>query len=155
MENETFIQKLKHIPVPVLPTLVGAATLSNVYAGLGFSWIRHITMIIATIALICYIVKIAVHPKTFLKEYGTTVPASLYAAFAMLFMILGSYYFDFSAGIGKAIWFVGVILHALHILIFTVRYVILSRSKDTFVPSWFIPVVSLVQIQFPLLDETL
>ena len=88
MNNNSLLKKIQNMPVPVLPTLVGAATLSNVYSNMGFTWVRHLTMWIATIVLIAYIVKIAKYPKTCLNEYSNTVPASLYAGFTMITMIL-------------------------------------------------------------------
>ena len=136
--KKSFFDRLEKMPVPILPTLVGAATLSNVYLTLGYTWIRHITMIAATIVLICYFGKIIKHTGTVKKEYSNTVPASLYAGLTMLTMILGSYYFDFNNTVGKAIWFTGLILHAIHILVFTYRNVIKGVNIDTFVPSWFV-----------------
>lgn len=138
MNNEGWIQKLERMPVPILPTMVGAATLSNVFAGLGFSLIRHITMIAATAVLLFYLLKIVKYRGTFLNEYKNTVPASLYAGLTMLLMILGSYYFTYSPMIGKMMWVVGLVLHALHILVFTFRNILTNRKAETFVPSWFV-----------------
>ena len=138
MNNNTFSQKLKGMPVAILPTMVGAATLSNVYLTLGYTWIRHIIMISATVVLLCYIAKLFKHTETCLNEYSNTVPASLYAGFTMITMILGSYYFDFNQTVGKIMWLTGLILHAIHILIFTYKNVIKGVKMDTFVPSWFV-----------------
>jgi len=138
MSNEKWIQKLERMPVPILPTMVGAATLSNVFLGLGFTLIRHITMIAATVILLFYLLKIVKYPKTFLKEYKNTVPASLYAGLTMLLMILGSYYFTYSPAVGKIMWVVGLAIHALHILIFTLQNILTNRKAETFVPSWFV-----------------
>ena len=137
MNNEGWIQKLERMPVPILPAMVGAATLSNVYNGMGFSLIRHITMIAATVVLLFYLLKIVKYPGTFLNEYKNTVPASLYAGFTMLLMILGSYYFTYSPVAGKIMWIVGLSVHALHILIFTFRN-ITNRKLETFLPSWYV-----------------
>lgn len=137
MNNEGWIQKLERMPVPILPTMVGAATLSNVYNGMGYSLIRHITMIAATVVLLFYLLKIVKYPRTFLNEYKNTVPASLYAGFTMLLMILGSYYFAYSPVVGKIVWIVGLSVHALHILIFTFRN-ITNRKLETFLPSWYV-----------------
>ena len=126
------------MPVPVLPTFVGALTLSNVYSGMGFTWVRHMTMWAATIILLLYIVKIITYTKTCKQEYETVVPCSLYAGFTMIMMILGSYYFDYVPAFGKAIWSIAIIIHAFHILIFTYRNVIKKRDVNTFVPSWFV-----------------
>ncbi|MDO4941449.1 MAG: TDT family transporter [Lachnospiraceae bacterium] len=132
------MERLERIPVPVLPTFVGALTLSNVYSGMGYTWIRHLTMWAATIVLLLYIVKLVRYPKTCLSEYKTVVPCSLYAGFTMVTMILGSYYFDYAPGFGKALWSIGLAVHAVHILIFTFRNVFRERNINTFVPSWFV-----------------
>ncbi|CVI71668.1 potassium-tellurite ethidium and proflavin transporter [Clostridiales bacterium CHKCI001] len=132
------MNRLERIPVPVIPTFVGALTLGNVYAGMGYSWIRHITMWAATILILVYIAKIVLFPKTCKKEYETVVPCSLYAGFTMVLMILGSYYFDYLPVFGKIVWFIALLLHAMHIIVFTYRNVIKQRKIDTFVPSWFV-----------------
>lgn len=132
------MDRLERMPVPVLPTFVGALTLSNVLSGMGYSWIRHGTMWAATIILLLYIVKIVKFPKVCLKEYQTVVPCSLYAAFTMITMILGSYYFDYIPALGKGMWAAAICIHAVHILIFTYRNVIVKRDINTFVPSWFV-----------------
>ena len=113
-------------------------TLSNVYSGMVYVWIRHLTMWTATVVLLLYIIKIIKYPKTCLSEYQTVVPCSLYAGFTMVMMILGSYYFDYAPGFGKALWSIGLAVHAVHILVFTFRNVIKERNINTFVPSWFV-----------------
>jgi exfoliative toxin A/B len=132
------MERIQRMPVPVLPTFVGAMTLSNVYSGMGYTWVRHLTMWAATIVLLVYIVKLIRYPKTCLEEYKTVVPCSLYAGFTMVLMILGSYYFDYAPTFGKVIWSIGLVGHAVHILIFTWRNVIRERNINTFVPSWFV-----------------
>lgn len=126
------------MPVPVLPTFVGALTLSNVYSGMGYTWVRHLTMWAATIVILLYVVKIIKFPATCKKEYETVVPCSLYAGFTMVLMILGSYYFDYIPALGKGIWMAALAVHAIHILIFTYRNVIKKRDINTFVPSWYV-----------------
>ena len=132
------MNRLERMPVPVLPTFVGALTLGNVYSGMGYPWVRHITMWAATIVLLLYIVKIIKFPMVCKKEYETVVPCSLYAGFTMVTMILGSYYFDYIPALGKGMWAVAIVIHAIHILVFTYRNVISKRDINTFVPSWFV-----------------
>lgn len=131
-------ERLERFPVPVLPTMVGALTLSNVYSGMGYAWVRHLTMWAATLVLLLYIVKMIRYPKVCMNEYKNVVPSSLYAGFTMMMMILGSYYFDFVPALGKGIWAAAIVIHATHILIFTYRNVIAKRDVNTFVPSWFV-----------------
>lgn len=132
------MKRLENMPVPLLPTFVGALTLSNVYSGMGYTWIRHLTMWAATIIILLYVVKIIQFPKTCKKEYETVVPCSLYAGFTMILMILGSYYFDYVPGLSKAVWLAALAVHAVHILLFSYRNMIKKRDINTFVPSWFV-----------------
>ena len=132
------MKRLEKMPVPVLPAFVGALTLSNVYSGMGYPWVRHLTMWAATIILLLYIVKLIMYPGVCKKEYETVVPCSLYAAFTMMLMILGSYYFDYVPVLGKGMWAIAIAIHAVHILIFTYRNVLKKRDINTFVPSWFV-----------------
>lgn len=138
MEKRSLFKRLESLPVPILPAILGTASLSNVYFNLGYTWIRHISMWAATIVLITYIIKIMFYFDTCRKEYSNTVQASLYGGFSMLLMILGSYYFDYNPVIGKMMWFSGIGMHAIHILVFTYKNVIKGINKDTFVPSWFV-----------------
>lgn len=132
------MERLERMPVPVLPTFVGALTLSNVYGGMGYTWIRHLTMWTATAIILLYVIKIVKFPGTCKKEYEAVVPCSLYAGFTMVLMILGSYYFDYVPALGKGIWMAALAVHAVHILIFTYRNVIKKRDINTFVPSWYV-----------------
>ncbi len=132
------IEKLKKMPVPVLPTFVAALTLSNVYGGMGYTWLRYTVMTIAALVVLAYILKIIFHPGVCLAEYKQTVPSSLYAGFTMCCMILGSFYYEIGLGFGKWLWLAAVIIHAVHICIFTYNNVISKRDINTTLPSWFV-----------------
>ena len=132
------MERLERMPVPVLPTFVGALTLSNVYNGMGFPWVRHITMWAGTVILLLYIVKLIRFPGTCKKEYENVVPCSLYAGFTMVLMILSSYYYTWLPTLGRVLLIAAVAVHAAHILVFTYRNVIRKRDINTFVPSWFV-----------------
>lgn len=138
MNNKSFLQKLGDIPVAILPTMVGALTLSTVFGNMGYTWVRHITSWTALVILLLYLGKIIFNFDTVKKEYSNTVPASLYAGFTMITMILGSYFYNASPVFGKTLWFIGLILHAIHILVFTYRNVVKGVNMQTFVPSWFV-----------------
>lgn len=62
------MERLERMPVPVLPTFVGALTLGNVYSGMGYTWVRHLTMWTATVILLLYIVKLVKYPLTCKKS---------------------------------------------------------------------------------------
>ena len=131
-------ERLKKLPVPVLPTFVGTLTLGNVYGGMGYTWFRVLIMICATAVVLAYIFKIILCSSTCIEEYKQTVPCGLYAGFTMCLMILGSFFFEKGMAFGKWIWLLAIIIHAVHICIFTIRNVILKRDVNTTVPSWFV-----------------
>ncbi len=137
-EGAFMIEKLKKFPVPVLPTFVGALTLSNVYGGLGYTWFRYCMMAVATAVVITYLFKIILNPDVCIGEYKQTIPASLYAGFTMCLMILGSFYYEIGLSFGKWIWLFGVIVHAIHIILFTMNNVVMKRDINTTMPSWFV-----------------
>lgn len=126
------------MPIPVVATMLGAATLSNIYQGLGYDWIRHLTMWASTIVLLFYIAKIILYPQVVAGEYKNTVPASLYAGITMVTMILCSYYKDWAPGPARIVLITAVCIHAVHILVFLFRNVFHGVKLDTFVPSWFV-----------------
>ena len=102
------MSRIEKIPVPCIATILSFLTLGNVYGGLGFVWLRYLIMICGTVFMICYILKLAMFSKTCLKEYEQTIPASLYGAFSMVLMVLGSFYLEIGLPFGKIIWFIGV-----------------------------------------------
>lgn len=131
-------ERLKNMPIPVVATMLGAATLSNIYQSLGYDWVRHLTMWATTVVLLFYIAKIVLHFGVVNNEYKNTVPASLYAGITMVTMILTSYYKDWFPQACRMVLIAAVCLHALHILVFLWRNVFHGVNLDTFVPSWFV-----------------
>lgn len=135
----SFKNRLERLPVPILPTFVGVVTLGNVFAApLGYTWIRHISTWAAIVIWFCYLFKIFLYPKTCLKEYNLTVPCSLYAGFTMILMLVSAYLFTYVPWLGKGLWLIAIIVHAIHILVFTYLHVFENFNINNFVPSWFV-----------------
>ena len=136
------MKRLEKMPVPVVAAFLSFLTLGNVYGGLGFTWLRYLIMACGTAFIICYIFKIILYFRTCRKEYDQTIPSSLYAAFCMVLMVLGSFYYEMGWGFGRIIWFIAVVLHGLHIIVFTVKHtfgkVFLKRDFINMMPSWFV-----------------
>lgn len=136
------MERLEKIPVPVIAAFLSFLTLGNVYGGLGFVWLRYLIMTCGTVFILCYILKLALYPGTCLKEYEQTIPASLYGAFSMVLMVLGSFYYEIGLGFGRIIWFIAVAIHFVHIIVFTLKHTfgnVLSRKNFLpMMPSWFV-----------------
>ena len=136
------LERLERLPVPCIATFLSLVTMGNVYGGLGFTWFRYLVMACATVFMIAYMIKMLRYPKTCLAEYGQTIPASLYAAFSMVLMVLGSFYYEMGFGFGRLIWFFAVAVHFIQILVFTGMHAFgrVFRPKDfiMMMPSWFV-----------------
>lgn len=87
------LKSLEKMPVPLLPTMVGAITLANYMQGFGFEWVRHATVWASIIIWLCYLGKIVLFPKTCKGEYDKTVLRSLYAGFTMIMMGVSDIFF--------------------------------------------------------------
>jgi len=136
-----FISRTENMPVGAIATCVGLGTLSAVYGNLGFMGARHLVMAAAILVWLGALVKLTRYRKTFAKDYSQVVPGSLYATFAMLTMIIGSYLFMFNQPFGKALWLAGIILQVIHILVFSYRNLFRNLKMETFVPTWFVTYV--------------
>ena len=136
--NISMSNKLAKIPVPLLAVMVGASTLSNVFLAAGFPFVKHFTIFLCVLTVIVYIAKFIVSTKHCIEEYKKPILCSLYGAFSMLLMILGSYFYDMGFYAGKVVWFIAVAIHIVHILVFTYLHVLRGVEIATFVPSWFV-----------------
>ncbi len=136
------MERLERLPVPCIATFLSFLTMANVYGGLGYTWFRYLVMACGTVFMIAYILKIILFPKTCLSEYDQTIPSSLYAAFCMVLMVLGSFYFEMGFGFGRIIWMIAVALHGIHIIIFTVKHtfgkVFGPGDFTVMMPSWYV-----------------
>lgn len=133
-----FTKRLENMPVPLLPTMVGAITLANYMENFGFTWVRHLTVWAAIIIWFCYVGKMIAFPKTCKEEYDKTILRSLYAGFTMIMMGVSGYLLPYAPVLAKGLWFTAIAIHGLHILYFTYCSVIKGFSWDTFMPSWFV-----------------
>ncbi|MEE3419643.1 MAG: TDT family transporter [Lachnospiraceae bacterium] len=132
------MKRIEKIPVPAVPTMLALCTLANVYGGLGFVAFRWTAMIIGTIFLCIYLLKMIMFPGTFRKEYIPMVPSSLIAGFTMCWMVIGSFFYEMGFAIGKVIWVCAVFIHLTHLVIFITRFILLKRSWETTMPCWFV-----------------
>lgn len=136
------IERIERLPIPAVATCLSALTMANVYGGLGFIWVRWFVMGCGSLLILTYITKILLYRKTCLKEYAQTIPSSLYGSFCMCVMILGSFYYEMGFGPGKIIWAIGVALHFIQILVFTIMHslgkVFLKNNFVPMMPSWYV-----------------
>lgn len=112
--------------------------MSTIYSGLGFPFIRHLTLFFAIIIVISYLLKIILHPGVAKEEYMTPSVSSLYPGICMVLMVIGAYIYEYFQLFGKIIWLTAIILHMIHTIMFTYLHFIKSRDINTFLPTWFV-----------------
>ena len=132
------LDKIGRLPVGIIATAIGLVTLSNIYFGLGYTWVKYLSIVMATLVWLAALLKLILHFEKVKLEYKQVIPASLYATFAMLTMILGSFIADYFYGIGKTIWLIAIGIHLIHTVIFTYTHVIKRFDKESFIPTWFV-----------------
>ncbi len=136
------MKKIERMPVPGVGAVLGLMTLGNLYGGLGFSWFRVLAMAAGTVHILLYTGKLVLFPKTVLLEYQNPLPAALYGTYSMCLMVLGGFYAELSPAAGKWIFLIGLCLHAVHTVAFTVRHVIGGvlkyRETQDVTPAWFV-----------------
>lgn len=132
------VERAKRMPVGVIATAVGAATLGNVYNTIGFTYVRTLVMAMGLVVFILSLIKLTIHREIFKGEYDNTILASLYGTFSMLSMILGAYIYPKAPLVGKELWLFGVIFHTCLIGIFTYKNVVKGFNIEKFAPSWFV-----------------
>lgn len=132
------MKKIREFPVPLLPTMVGVLTLSNVYNGMGYTWVRHLSMWLVGLLWVLYLVKIVRFPGVVQKEYKQVTLSALYAGLTMTLMSLSSYIVQYAPTIGRSLWLIAVIVHIAHIIYFTMKHVAPNFQTENFLPSWFV-----------------
>ncbi|MGL4388986.1 MAG: TDT family transporter, partial [Brevinema sp.] len=132
------MQRIEKLPIGFLATWLGFTTLSNVYHYIGLSSLRYVTMYIGVIILLTKAIKFVFFTKQCKEEYENAILASLYPAWGMLMMLIGSYFATKYYLIGKIMWTTGFIFHAFLIISFTIKHVLIKFNYQTFFPSWFV-----------------
>ncbi len=131
------LKRIERMPIPAVACTVALCTLSNVYSGLGFPLVRHISMIIGTIVLLAYLYKFIAFPEAIKKDYEHTIFSSLYGVVSMLMMLVSSYYIKWIPAF-KYVLILAVILHAIQIVVFIYLHLFKKFDKFFFMPSWFV-----------------
>src|SRR6056297_3634205 len=127
---------LKKTPIPIAGLMLGLAGLGNLISSYGSQY-RFFAGFLASIIALFIISKFIIDQKNCIKELQNPIIASVFLTFPMGIMILATYFVLFSYKIGLYSWYVGILLHCLFILIFTLKFFRNFDIKKVF-PSYFI-----------------
>ncbi|MEG0250279.1 MAG: hypothetical protein RR561_05405 [Peptostreptococcus sp.] len=124
------------LPLPVAALALGWVLLGNIFKNL-IPFLSDICMIISLILLILTIVKLVLDTKSFYKSLRSPVGLSIFSSFSMSLMLISVWMKGVLDKANIYIWIVGVVLHTIIMIIFTLKYVLNFKMKYVF-SSWFL-----------------
>ena len=129
-------------PVPVAGLMLGLAGLGNLVQPYG-NHFRYTSGAIAFIVILLLLGRFIIDNNGFLNELDNPVVASVAPAFSMGIIILAGYLAPHIPEIARVIWYTGIILHGIFVLLFSAKYLLNFNIKKVF-PSYFIVYVGIV-----------
>lgn len=155
---------LKKTPLPFCGVALGLAALGNLLEQNAFGKIipalsglntagpilKNICGAISALILIWLLIKFILNFNSFIEELKNPIMGSIIGTYCMALMILGGYQkptFEF----GRAIWWIGLILHIILIIYFTKEFVLKFNFKKVFT-SWYIVYVGIVAMNINCKD---
>ena len=133
---------IKRIPLPMAGLILGIFALGNLLAGYSAS-LRLMIGAVGAVLYILYVARVVVGAAKLTEELKNPVVAGVFATFPMATMLLATYLKPYAGGVAYAVWLIGVILHAVLIIWFSVN-IAAKRDIKTVFTTWFIMYVGIV-----------
>ena len=131
----------KRIPVPICAVILGMFGLGNLIQSYS-EGLRLLCGAAGAVLMVMFLIGVVLDLKKFLGEMENPIMASVFCAFPMAVMMLATYVKPYIGASAKGIWFVGVAIHVVMILYFTVKFV-LHFSLEKVFASWFVVYVGI------------
>lgn len=132
---------IKKIPLPFAAVILACAALGNLVSSYTVM-AKNIFGAIATIMFILLTLKMVVCWKSVKEEMKNPVIASVIPTYSMAMMILSGYLKPYSASAGAGLWWLGVIIHVVLIVVYTKNFICGFKINKIF-PSTFIVYVGI------------
>lgn len=144
---------IKKLPLPIVAVGLGFAGLGNLIQSHSLN-LKIICGIISGLIIIFSLIKIIIFPKDFKSDMQNPVMASVFAALPMTLMLLSTYIKPVIGGASYYLWIFSIILHALLIIYFTMKFIISFDFKKVFA-SYYIMYVGIVvgSVTAPVFDS--
>ncbi|HHX71067.1 MAG: TDT family transporter [Miniphocaeibacter sp.] len=133
---------LKKMPTVISGLMLALAALGNLLQ----SYSENIRLFFGFLSFLIFIfltLKIVLNFKEFKEEMKNPIVASVIPTYSMTIMLLSGYLKAFVGNVANIFWYIGVFLHILFIIYFTVKFVFSFELKNVFA-SWFIVYVGIV-----------
>ncbi len=132
----------KRTPIPIAGLMLGLAGLGNLISPYG-SHYRYILGSLSFLIAILLVGRFIVDRKGFLVDLKNPIIASVGLTFPMAIIILASYLIPSSKQMALYIWYSGIVLHTIFLILFSLRFIFNFNIKRVF-PSYFIVYVGIV-----------
>lgn len=132
---------LKKLPIPIAGLILSMFALGNLLQ----SYSNEVRLCIGAVALILYLIfilKIVVLNCKLKEVLENPVIASVLLTITMATMLISTYAKPYSQALANVIWFVGVVLHSVLIIWFSLKFLPKFSIKKVF-PSWYIVYVGI------------
>ena len=144
---------IKKTPIPIAGLMLGLAGLGNLIKTYGNQY-RSIAGILSSIIALILLGRFIIDHRKCISELKNPIIASVALTFPMGIMILSTYLIKFSYQLALYTWYTGIIMHAIFILLFSLRFIKNFDIKKVF-PSYFIVYVGIVvgSVTAPVFDN--
>lgn len=133
---------LKKLPLPITGVMLGFAALGNLLQSYS-EGVRLLCGAISLILGILFIMKVLTNVSGFKEDMQNPIMASVSGTFSMAVMLLAGYAKPFIGGAALYIWYLGIALHIVLIIYFTVKFILKIQMPRVFA-SYFIVYVGIV-----------
>ncbi|GAA0121972.1 MAG: TDT family transporter [Clostridium argentinense] len=134
-------QFIKKIPLPLAGVMLSLAALGNLLASYGPVY-KNLLGVLSAVILLLITLKILFYSKAVIEDLNNPVIASVIPTYSMGIMLLSVYVKDISFNIGRTMWIIGIVIHILLILLYTVKFVLNFNIRKLF-PSTFVVYVGI------------
>lgn len=124
------------IPTPITSLALGWVILGNVFQGVN-TFLSDLCMVASLILIVLTFASLLLNPKKIIESFKTSVGMSLFTSITMALMMISIWMKGVFGQANIYIWVVGVILHSIILVIFTIRYVV-NFNFNNVTPSWFL-----------------
>lgn len=132
---------IKKLPIPIVGLMLALAATGNLVLSYGEMY-RNIFGILSGIILVLVLIKIIKYPNSISESLENPVVASVLPTLSMGIILLSTYIKPFTSSLAFGMWILGLALHVIFMIIFTIKYLFNLNIKQVF-PSWFIPYVGI------------
>lgn len=133
---------IKKTPVPIAGVMLGMAALGNLIQSYSENLRLLFGVISATLGILL-ILKVIMYPKAIKEDFKNPIMASVSGTFSMAIMLLAAYLKPLMGSAAIFIWYLGIVLHIVLIMYFTMNFIFKFNIKKVFA-SYFIVYVGIV-----------